>query len=122
MVGLNGLGLAVGYALSTFMGLAFYFVKEPQAQWRAPLGLALIWPIIISTVCCFIPESPRFLLMKGRIDEARAVVFKIHSSSKDVDQEFVRSEFYQMCKQAELDKELPSSYVRDFQRFLKATR
>jgi hypothetical protein len=62
-------------------------------------------------VCFVIPESPRFLLMKGRIDEAREVVFKLHSSKNDPDQEFARGEFYQMSKQAELDRTMEPGWV-----------
>lgn len=114
MVGLNGVNLTFGYALSSLMGLAFYHVKDPSAQWRAPLGLALIWPILVSISCFFIPESPRYLLMHGRIDEAREVIYMIHASKDDPDQEFVRGEFYQMTKQAELDRENTPGYVSSF--------
>ncbi|KIW16988.1 hypothetical protein PV08_04179 [Exophiala spinifera] len=111
MVGLTGINLSVAYVLSAFMGLAFHFVKNPGAQWRGPLGLALVWPVLVSLVCFFIPESPRYLLMKGKVDEAREVVFKLHSSKDDPDQELARGEFYQMTKQTELERQLTPSYL-----------
>lgn len=46
MVGMNGVNIALGYGLASYMGLAFYFVDNPQAQWRGPLGIALIWPFM----------------------------------------------------------------------------
>jgi len=114
MVGLNGVNLGFAYAFASYIGLGFHYVDNPAAQWRGPLGIALIFPIIVSLVCFIIPESPRFLLMKGRVEEAREVVYKMHSSKNDLDQEFVRGEFYQMTKQTEQEKELTPSYVSDF--------
>src|ERR1700761_6557640 len=111
MVGMNGVNIALGYGLASYMGLAFYYVDNPAAQWRGPLGIALIWPFMMMLVCLVIPESPRFLLMKGRIDEAREVVFKLHGSKNDPEQEFARGEFYQMTKQAEGDRSMAPSYV-----------
>ena len=113
-MGLNGISLAVGYSLGSYMGLAFHYVKAPEAQWRGPLGIALIFPVIMSALCSIIPESPRYLLMRGRVDDAREVVYKIHGTKNDVDQEYVRQEFYQMTKQAEMDIENTPSFVSGF--------
>jgi len=111
MVGLNGFNLGIAYALANFMGLAFYFVDSPSAKWRGPLAIALVWPVLTSIVCFFVPESPRYLLMQGRVAEARDVIYKLHASKHDPDQEYVRGEFYQMSKQAELERQLSKSYV-----------
>lgn len=111
MVGMNGVHIALGYSIATYMGLAFSYVDNPSSQWRAPLGLALVWPFLMVLVCFIVPESPRFLLMKGRIEEARKVVFKLHGRKDDPNNEFVRGEFYQMTKQAELDRSLDAGYV-----------
>jgi hypothetical protein len=61
----------------------------------------------------FETESPRYLLMKGKVEEARAVVFKLHTIKGDPDQEFARGEFYQMSKQAELDRTYEPGWVSD---------
>lgn len=111
MVGLNGINIAMGYALASYMGLAFYHVKVPAAQWRGPLGLALIWPLLMIIICFFVPESPRYLLMHGRNEEAQKVIFKLHTTKSDPDQEFARSEFYQMAKQAAIDREITPGWV-----------
>jgi MFS family permease len=70
--------IALGYGLASYMGMAFFYAEDPAATWRGPLGLALLFPIIMLVILPFVPESPRFLLMKGRIDEAREVVLKLH--------------------------------------------
>ncbi|EXJ74794.1 uncharacterized protein A1O5_01490 [Cladophialophora psammophila CBS 110553] len=105
-VGLNGVNIAVGYSLAAYTGMGFFYVKEAQAQWRGPLGIALFFPIVMVAMLPFIPESPRYLLMKGRVEEAEKIVLRLHVIPGDEDQEFARGEFYQMQKQAEFDRTL----------------
>ena len=112
MVGLNGINIALGYALASYMGLAFFYQNDPVSQWRSPLGIALIWPALMIGVCFIAPESPRFLLMKGRVEEAKAITLKLHRMKHDPDDEFARGEFYQMAKQAEIDRTLDPGWVR----------
>lgn len=94
-VGMNGVLIAVGYAIASYMGLAFFYVKDsPAAQWRGPLGLALFFPIMMLVIICFVPESPRWLLMKGRHEEAWEIVSNLHSDPDDPDQAFARGELF----------------------------
>jgi MFS family permease len=60
MVGLNGINIALGYGLASYMGLAFYYTNDPVSQWRTPLGIALVWPIMMIVICFMVPESPRY--------------------------------------------------------------
>ncbi|KAK5096994.1 hypothetical protein LTR70_002203 [Exophiala xenobiotica] len=116
MVGMNGVNIALGYGLASYMGLAFFYTEDPVAQWRAPLGIALIWPVLVILICFIVPESPRYLLMKGRVEEARAITYKLHHMKSDPDDEFARGEFYQMAKQAEVDRKLDPGWLEMFRR------
>lgn len=98
---MNGVNIALGYALASYMGMAFFFAEDGIAQWRGPLGIALLWPIMMIAIVFVVPESPRFLLMKGKVEKAREIVMRLHSVKGDPDQEFARAEFYQMQKQTE---------------------
>ena len=115
-VGMNCLGIALGYALAAYMGLAFYYTKSPAAHWRAPLGLALIFPVAVLIVLLFVPESPRWLLMVGRVEEAREIVMKLHYNKNDADGQDARSEFYQMQKQIEHDQMVKPTWMEMFTR------
>jgi MFS family permease len=113
---MNGVLIAVGYALASYMGLAFYFSKNISAQWRGPLGLALIWPVLMLIIICFVPESPRWLLMQGRAEEAWQVISDLHADPADPDQEYARGEFYQMQKQTEMDRTLNPTWKQMWQK------
>lgn len=116
MVGLNGINIALGYGLASYMGLAFFYSDDPVAQWRAPLGIALVFPVLMILICFIVPESPRYLLMKGRVEEARTITMRLHTMKGDPDQEFAREEFYQMSKQAEVDRKLDPGWIELFRR------
>jgi hypothetical protein len=96
------------------MGLAFYYAKAPETQWRGPLGLALVWPFMMLLIICFVPESPRWLLMKGREEEAWKVVSDLHADPDDPDQAHARREFYQMQKQTEMDRTFKPTWKQMF--------
>ena len=114
MVGLNGIHIALGYALASYMGLAFFYSDNPTAQWRAPLGIALVWPALMLLICLIVPESPRYLLMKGRNEEAKKIVMRLHTVKDDPD--FAESEYYQMSMQAAADRKMDPSWVELFRR------
>jgi MFS family permease len=111
---MNGVNIALGYAVASYMGMAFYFAESDSAKWRGPLGIALLWPAMMIAILFIVPESPRFLLMKGRVEEAEKIVYRLHSMKGDPEQAFARSEFYQMRKQTELDRTLEPGWVAMF--------
>ena len=116
MVGLCGVMVGVGYMLANFMGLAFFYSTDPVLQWRAPLGISLVFPVVLLCSMPFLPESPRYLLMSNQPEKAWNIISKLHAVKSDPDQEFARGEFYQMKKQIELERTLPSSWLQMFKR------
>ncbi|XP_068235220.1 proton myo-inositol cotransporter-like isoform X2 [Palaemon carinicauda] len=55
--------------------------------WRYMLGLAGIPSVIQLAGFVFLPESPRWLVSKGRVSEARDILVKIRSPEADIDGE-----------------------------------
>jgi len=59
----------------------------------------------------FVPESPRFLIRKGREDKARAILEKFHRESSGED--FVETEYDEIVKTIQLEKEFASRGIRE---------
>ena len=110
LVDLHALFFLIGYNLAAYMGLGFYFVPG-QNQWRGPMGIQMVVPTIVLCGIYWMPESPRYLLSKGRTEEAWQITQHLHSDQDDPSKEFAKREFYQMRKQIEFDSRLPSSYL-----------
>ncbi len=112
--GLNGVMILLGYSLSSYMGLAFFHASNPTVAWRTPLGLAFIPPVIMLLLLPILPESPRWLLMQDRFEDAEKIVERLHKGRAEADSG--RIELALMRLQAEQDKTMDSSWKGMFTR------
>ena len=53
--------------------------------YRFPIGFQLIFPVLVTLGIYFVPESPRWLLRKGRVDKAEAALRSLHREDKEHD-------------------------------------
>lgn len=113
--GLNGVMIGLGVALASYVGMGFYFCDNKVASWRAPMGMPLIIPIVLLCAIPFLPESPRYLLLKDRPEEARRIFNKLNTS-RSADASLFDEEFNQMQQQAAYDRVLDSSWKGLFTR------
>lgn len=111
LVGVDAVMLTAGYSVATYMGLAFFSITGSSVQWRGPLGIAILWPVIMLMITLAVPESPRWLLMQQKDETARQIIYDIHSSKTDPDGRYPRTEFYQMQTQIATDRRLSCSWV-----------
>ena len=108
-VGMNGVFIGMGYSLAAWMGVAFHFADNPSTQWRGPLGMYLIWPSLMILIASLCPESPRWLLMKGKDEKALKITLHLHTVKGN--DEFARAEYDEIQKQTTIDKTLETSWV-----------
>ena len=117
LVQIHGFMLILGYVISGWVGYGFYFWAEGgNSVWRVPLALQGVWPLTLLCGLHWVPESPRWLVMNDRVPEARAILEKLHSHAKTLDNEYALAELYQIQKQVVIDRTLPSSWVHMFKK------
>ena len=93
MVSINQLAIVVGFSAAYFSN--YYLLQLSQADtpfvstwgldqhvWRWMLGLEALPAFLYFLVLFFIPNSPRWLVMKGRENEALKILNKINGSEK----------------------------------------
>ncbi|GAW19160.1 hypothetical protein ANO14919_086440 [Xylariales sp. No.14919] len=73
----------LGVALSYWIDFGFSFLDPSSAAWRAPIAIQLLFSIFVASVVLTMPESPRYLILKDRDDEALEVLSAINGLPAD---------------------------------------
>ncbi|KAI5477264.1 general substrate transporter [Pseudohyphozyma bogoriensis] len=71
-----------GLFLSYVLDLATHSIGN-SASWRIPVGIQILWGLGLCIGILFLPESPRHLIYKGRIDDARKAIAQLNSTAPD---------------------------------------
>lgn len=78
---LNIVGVVVAYWLG--FGLSYISNGTSEFQWRFPIAFQIIMLLLLITGCWFFPESPRWLCMVGRGDEAMYVLKRLRGTENE---------------------------------------
>ncbi|WP_407308554.1 MFS transporter [Desulfosporosinus sp. SB140] len=86
---------AVWYVGATVADIVGYFLLDVSGGWRWMLGSAAIPALILVIGRLGTPESPRWLVSKGRHDEARVIVKRIFGPGAEpiLDEQIARTQF-----------------------------
>lgn len=90
LVMIEGALITAGITISYWVDYGMWHVPGSVA-WRFPLALQIIFCLFIMTFVLGLPESPRWLILKGRDEEARDVIAAI--ADKELDDKYVENEF-----------------------------
>lgn len=104
-VGHHPIFLVFGYVASNWIGYGCYFAPSHLSQfaWRFPLAVQCIAPILLLAGSPWLPRSPRWLMSKGRAQEAWNNLSKLRRSPEDPEDLVAKEEFYQMREQLNLE-------------------
>lgn len=83
LVVLGSLCNTVGFCVANWMNYAL-FNDDGPSQWRFPLAFQLVFPIIVVAFLPFTVESPRWLLLRGRSEEARVTLARLRGTTHDL--------------------------------------
>ncbi|KAL8724111.1 MAG: hypothetical protein Q9181_006979 [Wetmoreana brouardii] len=83
--------IALGFPVSTFMGLASSQAEPSSFSWRWPIAFQGAFLVIILAVLPFLPESPRWLVAHDRVEEATEVFARLEGATATVtDEKIIR--------------------------------
>jgi SP family arabinose:H+ symporter-like MFS transporter len=91
LVGCFQLSIVVGILVAYASNFALGNLQLGTNQWRADLGVAAIPSLLFFAALGFIPRSPRWLVLKGRLDEARQSLTAIGFNDPEAEVEEIRS-------------------------------
>ncbi|KAK5360459.1 hypothetical protein LTR11_010287 [Exophiala xenobiotica] len=110
LVGFHGGALGIGYCMASWIGVGFFHVHAQNTQWRIPLAIQCILPIILGAGVLFLPESPRWLVQRHQKDRALEVLKRLHHDPSDPDDSFALAEFTQIDRQLEEERHLETGW------------
>lgn len=82
-----------------------YFATNPALQWRLPLGIQILSPLLLVCGSHWLPESPRWLIRHGKESQGMTVLENLHRTAADPDATGAHAEFQQIRAQIELESE-----------------
>lgn len=91
LVMIEGALITGGICFSYWLDFAFSFLDPNSIAWRFPIGFQIFFALIILGLVLELPESPRWLVLKGKEDEALNVLGAL--SDLPTDDPYVWSEF-----------------------------
>ena len=99
-----GVLAAVWYVGANVAYIVGFFLMELDGGWRWMLGSSIVPCVIILVGRLSIPESPRWLLSKGRSDEAHAIVHDLFGADVTLEAEVVatKTEFRKIFQRSYL--------------------
>ena len=103
--------ICLGQVTSALVDALFSSVSE---GWRWDFGLAAIPGVILLLGFFFCPESPRWLVKKGRITEARSVLQKLRSARCNIE-----AELEEIIKVAREDEKIAREGGNSFRRMMR---
>nr|XP_031858195.1 uncharacterized protein CI109_006437 [Kwoniella shandongensis]KAA5525267.1 hypothetical protein CI109_006437 [Kwoniella shandongensis] len=90
LVGIFGACFQIGSVLMSGVMVAFARWTTSNWQWRLPLLLQGLPAVLVCIFIYFLcPETPRYLVMKGRHDEARKVIAQVMTTHNDINSPIV---------------------------------
>lgn len=111
MVSIHVISLNSGYLLAALGSLGFSYMTD-RIQWRLNFIINTAFSLLFFVLMLIIPESPRWLVSKGRYDEAAGILERLHKDKNNsTNNTLARAEMYQIKMQVAVERTLPRGYI-----------
>ncbi|KAK7529253.1 sugar transporter STL1 [Phyllosticta citribraziliensis] len=91
LVMIEGSLITGGICLSYWLDFGCSYLEPSSASWRLPIGIQIIFALIILAFILGLPESPRWLILRGRDSEAIDVLCALNE--REPDDPYIATEF-----------------------------
>jgi sugar porter (SP) family MFS transporter len=78
--------------------------KPNTSSYRIPIGLQFIWAAILGVGLVFLPDSPRYFVKKGRIEDATAALCRVRN--QPADSVYVEAELAEIIANEEYERHI----------------
>lgn len=117
LVGFQQLMIDTGMLCSGWLDYGTAYITNDWS-WRIPYLVQIIPALVLATAPFFLPRSPRWLVEKGRIEEAHRVLAKVHGRG-DFEHPYVKQELREIQDNVELENNVA---VTNYWEMLKSKR
>lgn len=110
LISLQQLMIAMGLMVAFWIGAGTNYL-DTDASWRIPLGIQIAPAVVLGIGAIFLPFSPRWLINRGRNEEALVVLANLHANG-DKTNPAVVTEYEEIIAQVEHERTVSvSSYL-----------
>lgn len=116
LIQVHAISFVIGYVIQGWCGFGFYFLDAGLNTWRPPMAIQCAFFLALMATLPWVPESPRWLCMQGRDNEAQQIIERLHATKNDPGNDAAKAEFYQIQKQLAIDRTLGGSWGQLFKK------
>ncbi|EOD45806.1 Sugar/inositol transporter [Neofusicoccum parvum] len=91
LVMIEGALITGGICISYWLDFGFSYLEPSTVSWRFPIGFQIFFALIILAFILGLPESPRWLILKGREEEAMEVLCALNDTEES--DQYIQNEF-----------------------------
>ncbi|KAF9287297.1 hypothetical protein BGZ68_002009 [Mortierella alpina] len=77
---------------------------DTSASYRIPIGLQMLWALILGVGLLFLPESPRYFIRKGMVEEARLALGRVRG--QDPNSHYIEAELNEIRANHDFEKRM----------------
>ncbi len=111
--------LNAGYALSAWIGYGFFFTLPHEISWKGPYIVQAAMALVLVFWSFVIPETPRYLIANGFLDDGLRVLADLHADG-NIEDEHVRKTHREILDTVELEREMgQASWSQVFRQYTR---